>query len=97
MFDDNDIRLNNKSAYVLVVENISGGLDAPLSDDDVISLLEKKGNVKQLIGDGDFRSKECVEYLKEADIVVTNPPFSKFTQLFSLLVKHDKKYLLIGI
>lgn len=96
MCDDNDIRLNNKSAYVLVVENISGGLAAPLSDDDVISLLEKKGNVKQLKGDGDFRSKECVEYLKEADIVVTNPPFSKFTQLFSLLVKHNKKYLLIG-
>lgn len=96
MYDDNDIRLNNKSAYVLVVENISGGFDTPLSDDDVISVLEKKGNIKQLRGDGDFRSKECVEYLKEADIVVTNPPFSKFTQLFSLLIKHKKKYLLIG-
>lgn len=96
MFDDNQMRLNNNSAYVLVVENISGGFDAPLSDDEVISVLEKKGNIKQLKGDGDFRSKECVEYLKEADIVVTNPPFSKFTQLFSLLVKHNKKYLLIG-
>src|SRR5699024_5747650 len=38
----------------------------------------------------------CVEYLKEADIVVTNPPFSKFIDLFSLLVKYKKQYLLIG-
>lgn len=96
MFDDNDVKINNKSAYVLVVDHISGRMDVPLSDEDVANVLEKKGNVKQLNGDGDFRSKECVEYLKEADIVVTNPPFSKFTQLFSLLIKYNKKYLLIG-
>lgn len=56
----------------------------------------KKGTVNKLKGDGDFRSDECIEYLKEADIVVTNPPFSKFIDLFSLLVKYEKKYLLIG-
>ena len=96
VIDSVDVKLDNRSAYVLIVDNISGKLDAPLSDRDVKRVLEKEGNVKQLNGDGDFLSKECVEYLKEADIVVTNPPFSKFTQLFTLLIKHDKKYLLIG-
>jgi hypothetical protein len=96
MFDNNNIKVNNNSAYVLVVTNISGGIDEPLCDKSVLSFLEKKGNVKRLNGDGDFQSEECVKYLKEADIIVTNPPFSKFTQLFSLLVKHNKKYLLIG-
>jgi hypothetical protein len=96
IFDNNNIKVNNRSAYVLVVKNISCGTDEPLSDEDVLSVLKKKDNIKQLYGDGDFRSEECVEYLKEADIIVTNPPFSKFTQLFSLLVKYNKKYLLIG-
>lgn len=94
MFDTN--KTNNNLAYVLVVRNISGGYDEPLNDEGVLRFLEEEGNVKQLNGDGDFRSEECIEYLKEADIIVTNPPFSKFTLLFSLLVKHSKKYLLIG-
>lgn len=96
MFDDNYVKVNNRSAYVLEVKNISCGFDEPISDEDVSSFLEKKANIKELNGDGDFRSEECVEYLKEADIIVTNPPFSKFTQLFSQLVKYNKKYLLIG-
>jgi hypothetical protein len=96
MFDKNNVELNSRSAYVLVIKNISSGFDEPLSDEDVLSVLHKKDNIKQLKGDGDFRSEECIEYLKEADIIVTNPPFSKFTQLFSLLVKYNKKYLLIG-
>ena len=45
---------------------------------------------------GDFRSKECVELLRQADIVVTNPPFSLFRQYVAQLVKHDKKFLIIG-
>lgn len=96
LHDNSNIKLNNNFAYVLVVKNISGGFDEPLNDEAVLKFLKEKGNVKQLKGDGDFRSPECVEYLKKADIIVTNPPFSKFTQLFSLLVKYNKKYLLIG-
>lgn len=49
-----------------------------------------------LEGDGDFRSAECVEFLKEADIVVTNPPFSLFREYVAQLVKHNKKFLIIG-
>ena len=52
--------------------------------------------VRHLEGDGDFRSKECVELLKEADIVVTNPPFSLFREFVSFLVQHNKKFLIIG-
>jgi hypothetical protein len=47
-------------------------------------------------GDGDFRSEESIELLKQADIVVTNPPFSLFREFISLMMEHNKKFLLIG-
>jgi len=47
-------------------------------------------------GDGDFRSFESIELLKQADIVVTNPPFSLFREYVAQLVEHDKKFLIIG-
>ena len=50
----------------------------------------------QLKGDGDFRSTECIELLKQVDIVVTNPPFSLFREYIAQLVEHDKKFLVIG-
>ena len=49
-----------------------------------------------LKGDGDFRSQECLDILKESDIVVTNPPFSLFRKYVVLLVEHNKKFILIG-
>lgn len=49
-----------------------------------------------LTGDGDFRSDECVELLKQADIVVTNPPFSLFREYVSQLVAFEKKFLVLG-
>lgn len=53
--------------------------------------------VKQSIqSDGDFRSAACIELLKEADIVVTNPPFSLFREYMALLIEHEKKFLIIG-
>lgn len=52
--------------------------------------------VKELKGDGDFRSAECIELLKEADIVVTNPPFSLFREYIAQLIEYDKKFLIIG-
>ena len=47
-------------------------------------------------GDGDFRSNECIEILKQSDIVITNPPFSLYRELLKLIIKHNKKFLLIG-
>lgn len=51
---------------------------------------------KELKGDGDFRSKECIELLEEADIVITNPPFSLWREYLSQLIEYDKKFLILG-
>lgn len=63
--------------------------------------LEFTGNGKPLVrtplaGDGDFRSEECVEILKAADIVVTNPPFSLFREYVAQLIQHRKHFLVLG-
>lgn len=64
---------------------------------DVEQLLKSNNNVlTRLKGDGDFRSNECVELLKEADIVVTNPPFSLFREYVAKLVEYEKIFLIIG-
>ena len=49
-----------------------------------------------LEGNGDFRNKECLDLLDEADVVVTNPPFSLFREYVAALMKHEKKFLIIG-
>lgn len=57
---------------------------------------ESKLNIRPLKGNGDFRSDECISFLKQADVVVSNPPFSLFREYLNLLVDHDKKFLIIG-
>lgn len=57
---------------------------------------QKEIGIKKLKGDGDFRSKECIELLKQADIVVTNPPFSLFREYVAQLIEYDKKFIIIG-
>jgi hypothetical protein len=52
--------------------------------------------VVNLKGDGDFRSQESIELLKQADIVVSNPPFSLFREYINQLIQYDKKFLIIG-
>lgn len=52
--------------------------------------------IKHLQGDGDFRSEESIELLKQADIVVTNPPFSLFREYVAQLIEHDKKFVIVG-
>ena len=52
--------------------------------------------IKHLTDDGDFRSKECIDLLKESDVVVTNPPFSLFRDYIKQLIQYDKKFLIIG-
>ena len=59
--------------------------------------LNSEGMVKiPLKQNGDFRSHECIEILKEADIVITNPPFSLFREYMAQLIEYDKKFLIIG-
>ncbi len=52
--------------------------------------------ISHLNGDGDFRSQECVDLLEQADIVVTNPPFSLFREFVAQLIRHNKQFLIIG-
>jgi len=54
------------------------------------------GLVHPLQGDGDFRSPECIKFLEEADIIVTNPPFSLFREYVTLLMEHRKNFIVIG-
>src|SRR5690606_38949342 len=52
--------------------------------------------IKPLKGDGDFRSKESIDLLTQADIVVTNPPFSLFREYVAQLMEYDKKFVIVG-
>lgn len=52
--------------------------------------------VRKLKGDGDFRSEESIELLKESDVIVTNPPFSLFREFISLLMEYEKKFIVLG-
>ncbi len=81
---------------LLVTENIPSRFDHSSSFESILKYLKESRCINKLNGDGDFRSEECIEYLIDTDIVITNPPFSKFTELFSLITKYNKKYLLIS-
>lgn len=74
-------------------ENKDGAID--LADVEY-HLKNKKNTLTLLKEDGDFRSKECIKLLKEADIVVTNPPFSLFNEYIALLIEYKKDFLILG-
>lgn len=77
----------NGHGTVLIYEGDKNG-NRRVDDSEII--------VKELKGNGDFRSDECIEFLKEADIVITNPPFSLFRQFVKQLIDYNKKFLIIG-
>ena len=87
-----------KIAYkveITEVEDYNG--DGAVNLADVAYLLQNDKNVlSRMQGNGDFRSPECVELLKQADIVCTNPPFSLFREYVAQLMKYEKKFLIIG-
>ena len=91
-------QLTTKKPYkVEIVEVTDQTGDGRIGLADVEYLLRNTKNALTLLsGDGDFRSAECVELLKQADVVVTNPPFSLFRDYMELLEKHNKKYIIIG-
>lgn len=71
--------------------------DGAINIEDVKRLLEHDANVSApLKGNGDFRSEECIELLKRADIVCTNPPFSLFREYVAQLMEYNKKFLILG-
>lgn len=92
---DFDKRKQAIKVEVTEVKDLNG--DGAIDLADVKLLLENNRNVvTYLDGDGDFRSPECVAALKEADVVVTNPPFSLFRQYVAQLIEYNKKFLIIG-
>ncbi len=78
---------NSEQAIYLVYEGDSNGNNIP--DTEEIK-------VKPLKGDGDFRSEESIELLKQSDIIVTNPPFSLFREFISQLIEFDKEFIVLG-
>lgn len=77
----------DKPSYMLEINRDENG-DGLITSKDII-----KTKLKQ---NGDFRSPECIELLKQADIVITNPPFSLFREYVAQLMEYDKKFIIIG-
>ncbi len=84
-----DLFSQNKSEKAIYLEYIGD------KNSDKVPNPEEIG-IKHLKGDGDFRSDECIELLKQADIVVTNPPFSLFREYVAQLMEYNKKFIIIG-
>jgi hypothetical protein len=83
---------------LIINEAIDENNDGAVNLQDIVISLAKNVNntLTRLHGDGDFRSKECIDLLKQAGIVVTNPPFSLFREYIAQLIEYDKKFLVIG-
>ena len=98
LFPEADTEPKRKAYKVEISEvpDLDGNGTADLTDVQLL-LQSSDHNVKaKLKQNGSFDSPECIELLKEADIIVTNPPFSLFREFVALLVKYDKKFLIIG-
>jgi len=93
-----DVEENTNKPYKAIVTKVydktgDGGVDMF----DVAELFKSGENqLNELEGDGDYSSPECLELLREADIVVTNPPFSKFKEYVATLMEYSKKFIIIG-
>ncbi len=101
--DGSPSRRKKPKAIAVILDHVKDeDGDGAANIDDVKLFLERnKAARKPLMEDGeysggDFRSAECIALLKEADIVVTNPPFSLFREYVAQLVEHEKKFLIIG-
>lgn len=88
----------NRRAYKIEINEVKDfNGDGAVDLSDVEYLLKNHSNSLTLLnGNGDFRSDECVELLKTADIVVTNPPFSLFREYVAQLITYGKKFVIIG-
>lgn len=92
---DEEQRNKPYKAVVTKVYDVTG--DGGVDMFDVAELFKSHENeLTELQGDGDFRSEECLALLDEADIVVTNPPFSLFREYVATLMEHEKHFIIIG-
>lgn len=97
-FEDEDKKETTRVPHKIVITEVNDfNGDGAINLADVEWLIQNDKNVlTTLQGNGDFRSKECIELLKEADIVVTNPPFSLFREYIAQLIEHKKQFLIVG-
>lgn len=95
--EENDVK-QKRIAYKIEINEVKDfNEDGAVDLSDVNYLIKNnKNSLSKLKGNGDFRSAECIEFLKEADIVVTNPPFSLFREYVSQLVEYKKDYIIMG-
>lgn len=98
LFDIEGLKPEGKEPFKIEINEVKDlDLDGAIDLNDVERLLKRDANVAApLKGNGDFRSEECTELLKKADVVVTNPPFSLFREYVAQLIEYDKKFLIIG-
>ena len=92
-YDDEPKKVAHK-VVITEVRDLNG--DGAVDLTDVRYLLQNDKNVIGTLKTGDFRDPECIELLKEADVVVTNPPFSLFREFLAQLVEYDKKEIGYG-
>ena len=95
LFEVEGLKPEGKEPFKIEINKVKDfNSDGAISLTDVEWLLKNDSNVvKPLKGNGDFRSEECIELLKKADIVVTNPPFSLFREYVAQLIEYKKKFL----
>ncbi len=98
LFEDAPKDKTYKKAYKIEITEVKDANgDGAIDLSDVEYLIKNRKNaIKLLEGNGDFRSEECIGILKEADIVVTNPPFSLFREYVAQLMEYGKKFVIIG-
>lgn len=98
LFEVEGLKPSGKEPFKIEITEVpDADGDGAVNLDDVEYLLKHdKNTATPLRGNGDFRSDECIELLKQSDIVVTNPPFSLFREYVAQLVEYDKKFLIIG-
>jgi Adenine-specific methyltransferase EcoRI len=103
LLDIQGLKPEGKEPYAIEINEVPDhNGDGAIDLSDVEYLLRHNANASRTLkgdatyGAGDFRSAECIEYLKQSDVVVTNPPFSLFREFIAQIVEHNKKLLVIG-
>ncbi|MBM4104638.1 MAG: modification methylase [Planctomycetes bacterium] len=98
LFEMEGLKPSGKEPFKIEIKEVTDiNSDGAINLDDVEYLLKHdKNTATPLLGNGDFRSEECIKLLKKADIIITNPPFSLFREYISQLVEYDKKFLVLG-
>jgi len=98
LFEMEGLKPSGKEPFKIEIKEVTDtNRNGAINLDDVEYLLKNdKNSAIPLNGNGDFRSDECIELLKQADVVVTNPPFTLFREYVAQLVKYKKTFLIIG-